>query len=151
MQVKSLDGHYHNWQLTGHTAYATMGHKSTFHLCARQLLKTLYPTLQILEEISIPIKKSETYFLDFYIPLLKKGIEVHGEQHYSFVAFYHTTQLNFFKAQRRDREKREWCELNSIEYIELPYNEKENQWVERIKNDNNTNTIHNIGTGQTLG
>ena len=60
-----------------------------------------------------------------------------------------STQINTKKD--RDREKREWCELNSIEYIELPYNEKENQWVERIKNDNNTNTIHNIGTGQTLG
>ena len=41
--------------------------------------------------------------------------------------------MNFFKAQKRDLEKKEWCDLNSIKYIELPYNETLDQWGERLK------------------
>jgi hypothetical protein len=55
------------------------------------MLHEKFPTLQILEEVSIPLRSKETLYLDFYIPLIKKCIEVHGEQHYKFVPFYHTT------------------------------------------------------------
>jgi hypothetical protein len=40
--------------------------------------------------------------------------------------------LGFVKHQKRDREKKEWCELNNIEYIELPF-DKENDWKEILK------------------
>ena len=33
----------------------------------------------------------------------------------------------------RDREKQEWCFLNHIKYVELPYNESLEQWTHRIK------------------
>jgi hypothetical protein len=134
MQVKSLDGYLQNWQLTGHSAHAKLEHKSELHILARQLLKNIFPTFQILEEVPVPIKKSESYFLDFYIPMLKTAVEVHGIQHYKFVAFYHHTQLGYLKHQKRDREKKEWCEINGIEYIELPYNESTNEWSKRIGN-----------------
>lgn len=135
MQVKTLDGLLQNWQLTGHFAHAKLENKSSLHILARKILKTKFPTVQILEEIPIPVKKSESYFLDFYIPILKTAIEVHGEQHYKFVAFYHNNQLGFIKSQKRDREKKEWCEINSIQYIELPYHESEQEWIERISSD----------------
>lgn len=132
MQVKSLDGTMQNWQLTGHFAHAKLTNKSSLHIAARDLLKTTFPTLQILEEIPIPVKKSDHYYLDFYIPMLKQAVEVHGEQHYKFVSFYHSNQLGFIRSQKRDREKKEWCELNNIKYIELPFNEDSNQWLERL-------------------
>ena len=69
--------------------------------------------------------------MDFYIPMIKKCIEVHGEQHYKFIPFYHTNKLNFLKAKKKDRQKAEWCEKNSITYIELPYNLLE-EWEERL-------------------
>jgi hypothetical protein len=133
MQIQSLDGLVQNWQLTGYTSHARIERKSSFHLIARELLKKQYPTLQILEEVTIPLKKSEVAYLDFYIPLLKRAIEVHGEQHYKFTPFYHANQLAFLKAQKKDREKREWCEINGIKYIELPYSETQEQWTERIE------------------
>lgn len=133
MQIKTLDGFIQNWQLTGHYSHAKLGNKSSLHLLARKLITQQYPTLQLLEEVPIPVKKSDNYFLDFYLPILKTAVEVHGEQHYKFVGFYHTSQLGFLKSQKRDREKREWCEINSIKYIELPYNESENEWSERIR------------------
>jgi hypothetical protein len=133
MQIKTLDGQLQNWQLTGHYSHAKLENKSEFHLRARELLKKTFPTLQIIEEIPVPIKRSETYYLDFYIPMLKVAVEVHGEQHYKFVSFYHHNQLGFIKSQKRDREKEEWCNINNIRYIELPYNETEDQWLDKIK------------------
>jgi predicted adenine nucleotide alpha hydrolase (AANH) superfamily ATPase len=73
--------------------------------------------------------------LDFYIPLSKLCIEVHGEQHYKFIPFYHGNIMSFLKAQKKDREKKEWCDNNNIRYIELPYNENQEQWINRINHE----------------
>jgi len=131
MQIKTLDGFTQNWQLTGHYAHARIKNKSSLHIAARDLLKEKFPTLQILEEVPIPLRRSEMLYFDFYIPMLRNAIEVHGEQHYKFVQFYHVNQLGFLKSQKRDREKQEWCEINSIKYISLPYDDTEN-WALRI-------------------
>jgi hypothetical protein len=136
MQVKSLDGYLQNWQLTGHFSHAKLSNKSSLHINAREVIKDSYPTLQILEEVPIPLRKNEILYLDFYLPLKKICIEVHGEQHYKFVSFYHNNQLNFLKSQKRDREKKEWCELNGIKYIVLPYDKKIESWKEIVTNDN---------------
>jgi len=133
MNAVGLDGYEYKISLASLTTKSNMNNKSNFHLLARDLLKQNYPTLQILEEIPIQIRKSETLYMDFFIPLSKKCIEVHGEQHYEFTPFYHRTKLDFFKQQKRDREKREWCHINNIAYIELPYNKQED-WVEIINN-----------------
>jgi hypothetical protein len=131
MLIKDLDGNNHNWLLTGNMAKGKVFNKSSLHLTARELITTAYPTLQILEEVPIVLRRSETLYLDFYLPLKKICFEVHGEQHFKFVKFYHNNMLNFLKAQKRDREKQEWCEINNIKYIILPYNETD-LWLERI-------------------
>ena len=131
MLIKDLDGNNLNWLLTGNVAYGT-ANKSELHLRARMLLKEEYPTLQILEEVSMPLRKGVTLYMDFYLPLKKICVEVHGEQHYKFIPFYHTTKLNFLKAKKRDNDKREWCEQNDITYIELPFNENVEQWKSTI-------------------
>lgn len=134
MLIKDLDGNSHNWQLTGNMAKGRVSNRSSLHLATRGIIAQNYPTLQILEEVPIPLKKGETLYLDFYLPLKKTCIEVHGEQHYKFVPFYHSTVLNFLKSQKRDREKEEWCETNGIKHIVLRYDEDEQTWIERIKN-----------------
>ena len=135
MNVKDLDGNTQSWHLTGHMAKGKIDHKSSLHIKARLLLVETFPTLQILEEVPIPLRKSETLYLDFYLPLIKTCIEVHGEQHYNFVGFYHNNQLTFLKSQKRDKDKQEWCLINNIKHIVLPYNETIEQWRERIKHD----------------
>lgn len=134
MLVKDLDGNTYNWLLTGNMAKGKITNKSSYHLRARTLIAEAYPTLQILEEVPIQLRKNETLYLDFYLPLKKICIEVHGEQHYKFVPFYHQNILNFLKAQKRDREKQEWCENNGIKYIVLSYN-KEDEWRNDIVNN----------------
>ena len=135
MNVVDLDNHLVNWHLTGHISKGRLLNKSSLHLQARKLITIQYPTLQVLEEVPIPLRKSETLYLDFYLPLIKTCIEVHGEQHFKFVPFYHNTVLNFLKAKKRDQEKAEWCERNQIKYISLAYNESEQEWKEKIKHE----------------
>jgi hypothetical protein len=134
MLIKDLDGNNHNWLLTGNMAKGKIVNRSSYHLSARNLIASCYPTLQILEEVPIQLRKSETLYLDFYLPLKKICFEVHGEQHYKFTPFYHSNMLNFLKSQRRDTEKKEWCELNDIKYVDLSYNESEEVWSEKIRN-----------------
>lgn len=136
MQVTDLDGNVFNWQLIGNIATGSKTNKSSLHLKARDLIHECFPTLQVLEEVPVSIRKGETLYLDFYLPLNKKCIEVHGEQHYSFNRFYHNTVLGFIKHQKRDRDKKEWCEINDITFIELPFSENIDQWRLRIINDN---------------
>jgi len=133
MLVRDLDNNSHNWHLTGNMAHGKIENKSSLHIRARKLLTIRYPTLQILEEVPIPLRKSETLFLDFYIPLIKQCIEIHGEQHYKFIPHYHTNMLGFIKHKKRDRDKVSWCELNSIQYIELPFDKSDSEWEQIIK------------------
>lgn len=133
MKTIGLDGNEFNITLTGLASKSSLNNKSSLHLEAREIIKNIYPTLQVLEEVTIHLRKSETLYMDFFIPLSKKCIEVHGEQHYQFTSFYHRSKLDFLKQQKRDREKKEWCYINNITYIELPYN-KQSEWIEIINN-----------------
>lgn len=132
MQVYDLDGHSSLWSFHGNISNGSIDRKSSYHLRARSVLHKIMPTMQILEEVKINIRKSQVMYLDFYIPLIKTCIEVHGEQHYKFVAHYHSNQLAFLQAQKRDREKQEWCEINKIRYVSLPYNETDVEWEAKI-------------------
>lgn len=133
MKTVGLDGMEYKLTLIGLTSKSSLKNKSSFHLEARCLLKELYPTLQIIEEVPVHIRKSEVLYIDFFIPLMKKCIEVHGEQHYAFTPFYHRSPMDFLKQKKRDKDKKEWCELNNFTYIELPYNQQ-NLWLETINN-----------------
>lgn len=135
MNVKTLDGHSVKWSLSGSISkISNIDHKSSLHVSARKLLTDMFPTLQLLEEVSAPVRRSETLFLDFYIPLKKICIETHGEQHYKMVGFYHQNLMGFLRSKKRDSDKKEWCSLNGISYVDLPYNEDIEQWRERISN-----------------
>ena len=132
MNVKNLDGNFSVWHLTGNISKGSIENKSSYHLQARQIIKKIYPTMQILEEVPIGPRKSETLYLDFYIPLIKKCIEVHGEQHYKFIPYYHSNKLAFLKAQKRDKDKEEWCDINGIKYVALAFNEDLTVWETKI-------------------
>jgi hypothetical protein len=137
MNIINLDGVQSNWKLSGHISKNNKLNKSALHLSCRELIKKLFPTLQLLEEVPVPIRKSETVYLDFYLPLKKICLEVHGEQHYTFNNFFYKDKLSFLKAKKRDNDKKYWCDINGIKYIELPFNETENEWENRIKNEHN--------------
>lgn len=75
--------------------------------------------------------RKSVLYADFFIPEAMAIVEVHGRQHYEYCRHFHKTKAKFLLAQQRDRDKIEWCRLNDIDIIALPYNERE-QWKSMI-------------------
>ena len=137
MKTRGLDGQIHNWKLHGYVVRASESRpRSKLHLKARTILKDIFPTVQILEEVAAPITRTEKLFFDFYINTVKLVVEVHGQQHYKFNTLFHSSAQDFANQRKRDRRKAEWCEYNNITYVELPYNEDDDQWRIRINRRN---------------
>lgn len=59
---------------------------------------------------------------DFYLPDYNLCIEFQGAQHYKSVDYFGGTN-GFKESQKRDNIKREFCELNGISLLEIPYTE----------------------------
>ena len=129
MKVRNLNNEIVDWKVS---ASDVTSNKSGPHVVARELIKELFPTSQVLEEVPINPRRGETLYLDFYLPLQNKCIEVHGQQHYNFTPHFHGNMMGFIKHKKRDRDKRDWCELNGIMYIELPF-DKETEWKTLIQ------------------
>lgn len=137
MKYIGFNGRQYNINPTDYIVYGDDElSRSSLHLRARQVLKKLFPKDIILEEISLPGSSkgsTGTLRLDFLIETYKIGIEVHGEQHYKFNSHFFKDKQHFLLALKRDSVKIEWCEMNGISLVELPYNESNNEWKRRIK------------------
>ena len=126
MLIEDLRGNKIKWTPTGQTFLFDSERGSKPHCEARKLLKDRFPTLRILEEVSIPvIHRKKTLFLDFYIPVRKIAVEVQGIQHYQFVSAFHSSKADFLNQKKNDRMKCEWCDLNGIELIILDDGEQD--------------------------
>ena len=45
---------------------------------------------------------------------------------------FHSSAQDFANQRRKDMRKKDWCEYNNITYVELPYNEKVEEWKNLI-------------------
>jgi len=132
MQVVDLDGKDVNWKVKGKIVRQDNRPRSLYHTQARDLLLKMFPTIQILEEVGIPIRRGNFLYLDFYLPIHNIVIEVHGEQHYKYTPHFHGSRIGFARSLSNDRDKEEWCEINNLNLIILPYKEDENEWRKRL-------------------
>ena len=135
MKFKGLNGREYSVQTNKYIVRPDNNRgRSQYHLRARDLLKDMFRSYTILEEMKLPgvTKIGGSLYLDFYIPNLDLAFEVHGRQHYEFVPFFHKTKAGFMQAQRRDVLKGEWCEVNNIQLIELSYERTDDEWREQI-------------------
>lgn len=101
---------------------------------ARKLLTELYPCHSILEEVLLPgseIRCGKKLKLDFFLPSLSLGVEVHGPQHYEYTTFFFASKLDFIRAKARDTAKQEWCNLNNIKLVVLKHDEQ-HKWKEQL-------------------
>lgn len=131
MKVVDLNGREHGWNLNGlRPKNNDIRPRSQHHLRARNLLKSLFPTDQILEEVPLPGTRLRA---DFYLPMRKLAIEVHGEQHYKFIQYFHGSKKGFLRAKKNDQDKILWFQNNNIQVVELPYTETDNEWRRRIQ------------------
>lgn len=104
--------------------------RSDLHLEVRTLLRELYPSFRLLEEIPLP--GSGGLFVDFFIPQLKLMVEAHGRQHYEYVHFFHEDMTGFMKSKKRDANKAQWCKINKITLVICSYAENKDVWKERL-------------------
>lgn len=134
MKIHNLDGRVINWSLTGHvvTNANDRAIRSDLHLSARQLLRETFPTLDILEEVPIQLRKNTIVYLDFYLPLRKLCVEIQGQQHFKYIPFYHGSPAGFLKAKKRDSDKKLWCDINGINIIYFRWDEKIEDWKAKL-------------------
>jgi hypothetical protein len=136
MKITTLDSKEVEWKPKGNSDFRA-DNKSKLHNAVREVIKQEFPTVQVLEEVTVPIWFKQVQYLDFYIPLYHIAIEAHGAQHYSYSTLYHNNMLSFYRQQQNDHNKRRWCKMNNIRYIELPWNEKPKQWAEKLNGTTN--------------
>ena len=136
MKILGIDNKIYSWNFTKSTAQST--NASKLHLRARAILDKMFPFDIVYEEVTLPGIRStintRPLYADFYIHSPRIMIEVQGEQHYKFVPFFHTNRTEYFRAKKLDALKQEWCAINEICLVPLPYNESDEQWEERIRN-----------------
>lgn len=139
MKVIGINGKEYVWNLSQYDVKANNTRKrSKYHLRARTLLKEIYHSYRILEEVKLPgstaTHRKGVLYLDFYIPQIKKAFEVHGQQHYDFSPFFHKSKADFVLSQAKDEDKIEWCRLNDIDIVILKYSDNDEQWRYQIEN-----------------
>jgi hypothetical protein len=139
MKVTGLNGRVYPWNLSGYDIKSDDNRKrSKYHLRARSLLKEIYHSYRILEEVKLPgstaSHRKGVLYLDFYIPQIMKAVEVHGQQHYEFCSFFHKNLAHFTLAKAKDEDKIEWCALNNIDIIVLKYSHTDEEWRHQIEN-----------------
>lgn len=106
--------------------------KSKLHLEAVSIIKELIPLARISEEVPIKLLSSSPYvFFDIYVPINLLFIEIQGKQHHEYTPFFHNNKFNFVKSKRRDSLKKQWCDKNEFQYLELQYNEQK-LWKNQI-------------------
>ena len=133
MKVKDLDYNQYTLNLRNRVVRADETRpRSSYHLNARTILKQLFPTAQVLEEVPVTLRRGKNISLDFFISQFRIVVEVHGQQHYKFTPMFHTSAQDFIKQKKRDADLKEWCELNNLTYIELRYDEKPEEWINKI-------------------
>jgi len=135
MKVIGLNGREYNLDLKKYIDN-DRSKRSFYHLRAREIIKNIFRGYTVLE-VKLPgtvnpAKKSVLY-LDFLIPNVRIGVEVHGQQHFKYTPFFHKSKAGFLKAKARDKTKAEWCEINDIELIVLRFDDSEDYWREKLE------------------
>lgn len=136
MKVKGLNGRDYTIPLKKY-----MGNNrskvSFYHAQAREIIQNVFSGYNILEEVKLPgtvnPSKKAALFLDFFIPNLKIGVEVHGQQHFKYIPFFHKSKAGFMKARARDRDKSEWCDINDITLVVLRFDSSPEHWRKQLE------------------
>lgn len=139
MKITGINGKEYVWNLSGYDVKCDSTRKrSKYHIRARKILKEIFHSYIILEEVklpgSTPTHRKGVLYLDFYIPQIKLAIEVHGQQHYEYSPFFHKSKADFILSKGKDEDKIEWCRINDIDIIVLKYSHTDEEWRLQIEN-----------------
>ena len=91
--------------------------KSKIQFRSKQFLKKYWQHHVVFEEFPVA---GSLLTIDFYNATKRIAVEVQGGQHRRYVPFFHNNYKNNYLDQlRRDKNKRDFCELNDIKLIEI--------------------------------
>jgi len=96
----------------------------TSHL-AKSVLESLQkalPNLLIKHEEYVEFQGQRLFF-DFYLPTLNLYVEVQGQQHTSFNKHFHKDAMAFKGQKKRDKMKKEWCDLHDNTLLRINFDE----------------------------
>jgi hypothetical protein len=131
MNVVDFNGHTYSWPPKGHEVrFDDIRPRSDLHIRCRKLLRSMYPTQSILEEVPLP---GIGLFCDFYLPMRHLVIECNGEQHDKYTPFFHANTAGFTRHKARDENKIEWCKINNIRVVSLSFSESDEEWKTKIE------------------
>ena len=126
MKFKGLDGKTYAANLISRPSDEC----SNLHKRGREFLNKVFPMDEILEEVTLP--GAGGLIADFVIPFRKIVVECQGEQHFKYTKRFHNNILQLGKQFQRDDKKKHWCKINDYEIIYFNYDEKENDWRDKI-------------------
>jgi hypothetical protein len=134
MKVKGLDGKDHNMDIrpSQHPMRTREASKSNIQYECGQLIKNKFPLDVILEEIPIPGLK---LYIDFFLPTKKLAFEIQGKQHSKYSEFFHGSMKGFKRSLERDKNKAEWCRINSITLVTVDSLEELSQVLNGAANE----------------
>jgi len=96
--------------------------RSKFQAQVKKLLSKAWGSNIVYEEFPV---YGTRYSIDFFNATKMMAIEVQGEQHTKFVKFFHNGNHNQYLNQiLKDERKRDFCEKNDINLIEIFWEEK---------------------------
>lgn len=137
MKITGINGKEYVWNLIPYDVKKDSNRaRSKYHLRARELLSEIFHSYRVLEEVKLPgstaLHRKGVLYLDFYIPQIRRGFEVHGQQHYEYNPFFHKSKADFILAKAKDEDKIEWCRLNNVRLTTLKYSDNKEDWRKQI-------------------
>tara|TARA_Y100000592_G_C5298356_1_gene234262 strand:- start:203 stop:616 length:414 start_codon:yes stop_codon:yes gene_type:complete len=99
--------------------------RSKIQFAVKHFLSRYWVNKVVFEEF--PMAGTRLSF-DIYNANDKIAIEVQGQQHTKYTPFFHGKyKINYIDQLRRDKQKLDFCELNSIKLVEVYYNDTINK------------------------
>lgn len=137
MKVTGFDGKERNFNFSKYFVRGVDNKsRSNLHQRAKKALQDMFPRDTLYEEVPLPGSSHGSVRnilrADFFLSSRSLVVEVHGRQHYEFVKHFHGNKLDYFRSQKRDRDKQEWCDINSFNLVILKYSDTDNEWKQRL-------------------
>jgi len=126
----------HKWNATPYNVTYRTGCPHCKKSYGENFIKNLLDELDIKYDPHALIRynKNKKFYVDFLIKDLNLIIEYNGIQHYKAIKFFGGKER--FKTQsKRDNNLRNYCNINNIRLLELPYNLKNDEIVNIIKSE----------------
>ncbi len=117
MRFKDLNGRLRFLNIEKQRVKWDAPSKSKFQFGIKQFLKKYWEHDIVYEEMKMVGTRLR---MDFFNATKRCGIETSGNQHTSYVPFFHAgNRINYWHQLRRDSKKYEWCQKNQINLIDI--------------------------------